>query len=195
VVDRGTLRQLLEKYEPADAREAGHLRRMASLLRDGEPFARTSFDPGHFTASAFVLSPEGGEVALIFHKKLRIWVQPGGHAESADASLSAAARREVGEEIGVYDLLGDPEEGDREVPIFDVDVHPIPARRDEPAHEHFDVRFRFTARSRALRASDEVEGVRWVPLSEVHSLASDESVQRAVRKLTARPGMAFRPPS
>jgi 8-oxo-dGTP pyrophosphatase MutT (NUDIX family) len=162
---------------------------MANLLSAGEPFARTSFDPGHFTASAFVLSPERDAVVLIFHKKLRIWVQPGGHAEPADTSLSAAARREVSEEIGVFDLLSDSsdlEEGDLEAPIFDVDVHPIPARRDEPAHEHFDVRFRFTARSRALRASDEVEGARWVPLSEVHTLASDESVQRAVRKLTAR---------
>jgi 8-oxo-dGTP pyrophosphatase MutT (NUDIX family) len=186
VLDRGALRQLLDEYEPADAREAVHLRRMSELLSTGEPFARTSFEPGHFTASAFVLSPERNAVALIFHKKLRIWVQPGGHTEPEDASLSAAARREVGEEIGVLDLLWDLEEGDLEAPIFDVDVHPIPARLDEPAHEHFDVRFRFIARSSALRASDEVEGARWVPLSEVHSLASDESVQRAVRKLTAR---------
>lgn len=182
MMDRAGLVRSLRAYAPADGLEAEHLRRMLELAEAAEPFVRTSFAPGHFTASAFVLSPGRDQVALIFHRKLGIWVQPGGHIEPGDPSACAAARREAREEIGVVDLV----EGDAEQAIFDVDVHPIPARKDEAAHEHFDVRFVFTARSMDFVVSDEVAGARWVPLAGVRALASDESVQRAVRKLLAR---------
>jgi 8-oxo-dGTP pyrophosphatase MutT (NUDIX family) len=150
---------------------------MLELLGGPAPFARTTFAPGHFTASAFVLSPEKDAVVLVWHKKLQIWVQPGGHVEPTDTSLLAAARREAREEIGVE--LANP----NRAPLLDLDVHAIPARKDEPSHEHFDVRFLFLARSRALSTNDEVGGAKWVSLGGIGSFASDESVCRAVRKI------------
>lgn len=175
------LRELLLRHEPGDAREAAHRVRMLSLLGADSPFDRNSFEPGHFTASAFVRSADGTSLLLIHHKKLGIWVQPGGHVDPADPSLAAAAWREAVEETGV---VGPPAD-EWDCPIFDIDVHPIPARKWEPAHEHFDVRFVFTAKGPGLSPSEEVTDVRWVPLREVSSLTSDESVLRAVRKLTA----------
>ena len=53
------------------------------------------------------------------------------------------------------------------------------------SHEHFDVRFLFRARDRALTASDEVLSARWVPIAEIEGFGTDESVLRAVRKLQA----------
>src|ERR1700709_1998729 len=105
---------------------------------------RAHFTPGHFTASAFVLSPDRHDVILIHHKKLGIWVQPGGHVEASDADLASAARREVAERVGGGGLasLGP------DVALSDVDTHAIPARKSEPAHEHFDTRFAFVARTR-----------------------------------------------
>ncbi len=139
--------------------------------------------PGHFTASAFVLSPDRSDLVLIHHKKLGIWVQPGGHVEPSDADLIGAARREVLEEVGLADLEALASAAGSL--LFDVDIHQIPARKADPAHEHFDVRFAFIAKTRELVRSEEVSDLRWVPLSEVEQMGSDESVLRAVHKLRA----------
>lgn len=156
---------------------------MLELSRSEAACERAHFSPGHFTASAFVLSPERNELVLIHHKKLGIWVQPGGHVEPADAELTSAARREVLEEVGLSDLEQlSTSDGSA---LFDVDIHLIPARKTDPAHEHFDVRFAFVAKTRALVHSEEVADLRWVPLSDVAQMGTDESVLRAVNKLRA----------
>jgi 8-oxo-dGTP pyrophosphatase MutT (NUDIX family) len=175
-VSSDAARRALIDYQPADPREQEFRARMLALLDAPTPLSRSHFEPGHLTASAFVLSPEGDAVLLIFHRKLGIWVQPGGHVEASDLDLEAAARREVAEEVGL-DLVGPA------AAVFDLDIHDIPARKDEPAHQHFDVRFCFHSPTRAFAASDEVADARWVALSEIAQLTSDESVLRAARKL------------
>ncbi|HLV65784.1 MAG TPA: NUDIX domain-containing protein [Polyangiaceae bacterium] len=178
------LSALLSRYVPSDAREQVFRARMKELVRQPSAFDRRFFSPGHFTASAFVLSPERDAVLLVLHRKLGIWVQPGGHVDASDADVASAARREVAEETGVTEL--EPLLGADT--LFDVDIHPIPARGIEPSHEHFDVRFAFRAARRALVESDEVSAVRWVSLPETPSVTTDRSVLRAVEKLRALVG-------
>jgi 8-oxo-dGTP pyrophosphatase MutT (NUDIX family) len=133
------------------------------------------YKPGHVTASAFVVDRTHSRLLLIHHGKLRTWLQPGGHIDPGESVLTAAIR-EVEEETGVVGIpLLDG--------IFDVDVHAIPPSGDRPAHSHFDVRFLLEAQSEELADSDEVLGVRWVPLPEVPDLVSDRSVLRAAGKL------------
>jgi len=170
-------RNALVAYRPEDEREKQFRERMLELLDSEAPTSRSQFHPGHLTASAFVLSPELDAVLLILHRKLGIWVQPGGHIEPLDASLEAAARRELAEEVG----LSLPPS--TRASIFDLDVHLIPARPHEPAHEHFDVRYCFRAVSRELLPSQEVAGARWAKLDRLEELTHDESVLRASRKL------------
>ena len=67
-----------------------------ALYRDGGPV--------HLTASAIVVDAPGEHVALVWHRKCRFWVQPGGHLEDGEHSLESASRREVAEEIGLEDL-------------------------------------------------------------------------------------------
>ena len=87
--------------------------------------------------------------------------------------LTGAALREVCEETGLRPstmaVLGRG--------VFDVDIHSIPARGDEPEHEHFDVRFLFKTTATDLRTNGEVKGARWVPLNDVEELESDEEVR------------------
>ena len=173
------LRALLDGHSPADEIEASHLEKMRALARaeTGDPCARDHFEPGHFTASSFVLSPDGASVLLILHGKLHRWLQPGGHIDPEDLDVLAAARREVAEEVGITELeqVG--------AGLFDVDVHVIPARKQEPDHEHHDLRFLFRAPSLEAVAGSDAKAAKWVPLSEVANIESDQSVMRAVAKI------------
>lgn len=173
------LREQLSRYRTLDATEARFVTRMTELTGVASACARSHFVPGHFTASAFVLSPDHRELILIHHKKLGLWLQPGGHVDETDADLESAARREVAEEVGLGVLEPLMTCGE----LFDVDIHAIPAHQREPAHEHFDVRFAFVARTRDFQVSEEVAEVRWVALAEASAATSDRSVLRAVEKL------------
>jgi 8-oxo-dGTP pyrophosphatase MutT (NUDIX family) len=170
----------LDEHALAYPESAAVVSRMRQLLlASNDPFSRRHTEPGHFTASAFVLCPERRRVLLIRHPKLGRWLQPGGHIEPEDGGdLAAAARREVREETGV--AVEEPCGG-----IFDVDIHDIPANAKDAAHQHFDVRYAFIARSEQLEASPEVLGARWVELSAVALLSDEESVLRCTERLRA----------
>jgi ADP-ribose pyrophosphatase YjhB (NUDIX family) len=172
------LRQRLELHQPFDAEEASHRDRMLALCEvPGDVFSRGHFQPGHFTASAFVLSPDRSALLLILHGKLRRWLQPGGHVDAEDADILAAARREVQEEVGLLDLPL------AQASLFDLDVHDIPSLKGDPSHAHFDVRFLFQAPDLGFRAGSDAKAARWVPVSEINQEISDRSVMRAVDKL------------
>ena len=154
-------------------------RLLGLLEQPAEVFVRSHLDPGHFTASAFVLCPEARRLLMIRHPKLGRWLQPGGHIEAGDLGCLEAARREAEEETGATGLeLLRPG-------IFDVDVHAIPGNAREGAHAHFDVRYAFRAQSSLLRVGSEVKEARWVELDAVIALNDEESIARPLGQLLA----------
>lgn len=174
-------------HRPSDEVEASHQRAVLDLLRGGgDPLSRSNTEPGHITASAFVLSPDLTRVLLIHHAFLGLWIQPGGHVEPGDVDLAAACRREVVEETGVTELRLLPGFPD----LLDIDVHEIPAnpRKGEGAHRHYDLRTLWAADSDRLVDTGEVLAVRWVPFDEVASLNTDASVRRALTRIRAKVG-------
>ena len=167
----------LDGFVAADALETAHLGAVRRLLEAGDrAFGRDHYAPGHITASAFVLDPTRTRLLLIHHQKLERWLQPGGHVEPEDRDIEAATRRELHEEVGLTELT-------RLGGIFDVDVHPIPARKNEPEHRHFDVRLLFVSHGAEVRAGSDAKAAKWVPFAEVRLAESDASVLRAVQKL------------
>ena len=139
---------------------------------------RRSLAVGHVTGSAWVVNPERTHTLLVHHRRLGKWLQPGGHAED-DSDALAVAVREAEEETG---LRVRPVSA----AIFDVDAHEIPARKKEPAHVHYDVRYMVEAdmTSRVV-VSPESRAVEWVRLNQVAAMNTDESVLRMVRKTLA----------
>jgi 8-oxo-dGTP pyrophosphatase MutT (NUDIX family) len=185
-VERASLRAALLGHEPADAREdADRVRMLRFAEEHPDPFDRR-LAVGHFTGSAFVVDGRG-RLLLTHHKKLGIWVQLGGHAEQerrGEAVALREAREESGlERLGFHPRLRDAAGAPR---LLDVDIHPIPARRDEPAHEHLDLRYLFLAEEpeRLARDPRESKALEWVDYAEVERRC-DGGILRALAKIRA----------
>lgn len=147
-------------------------------MRRSEPmWERSQFEPGHFTASGFVASPDGGSILLVEHRRLGRWLQPGGHFEPGDGSVDAAARREIGEETGVRGLRPLTPQ------LLRIDAHPIPARHDEPPHVHVDLAMAYRAPNADIGPIDEVLDARWVPFDQLVSVDTDDAVRSGAAAL------------
>jgi len=131
---------------------------------------------GHFTGSAFVVSADGQRTLLTHHRKLGRWLQPGGHADG-DGDLRSVALREAEEETGLAGLLVDEA-------VFDLDRHVIPARKADPEHWHYDVRFVVRAgASEDFVVSEESNELRWWSIAEVATRDDfDPSLRRMARR-------------
>jgi len=147
----------------------------AFVVAHADPFART-LAVGHLTASAWIVDAARTRALLTHHRKLGRWLQLGGHADG-DPDLRRAALREAREESGLRSLRF---ACDR---IYDLDIHRIPARPGEPAHDHYDVRFAFEADpGEPLVVSAESKEVAWVRLTALAEYGADESLLRLARK-------------
>lgn len=170
------LAHLLQKYLDSHRHERTLAERYLSLLTHPDAYLRTHL-PGHITGSAFIVSEDWTKTLLVHHAKLNRWLQPGGHADG-DTDVQRVARREANEETGVMRLepLG--------TGIYDLDIHPIPARNDFPSHDHYDVRFLFSASEQdPLVVSEESHDVRWVSLNELERYNPEPSLLRLREKL------------
>lgn len=149
------------------------------LSAHADAFER-SCAPGHFTGSAWLVSGDGERVLLTHHRKLGLWLQPGGHADG-DPNLRGVALREAREETGLRGLRIDPG-------IFDIDRHRIPARPGEPEHWHYDVRYIVRAgEDERFTVSEESHALAWRPVAEVAAdPQADASVRRMADKWLAR---------
>ena len=145
---------------PVDGREARSRHRMlVALGRLERPFDRHA-DPTHVTGSAVVVGPSG--VLLHLHKRLGMWLQPGGHLEPGETPW-AGARREAEEETG---LRFEPWAA--VPPLVHLDVHPGGA-----GHTHLDLRYLLVVSGDDDPRPPEGESqqVRWYPLEQAVGLA------------------------
>ncbi|MEO9181285.1 MAG: NUDIX domain-containing protein, partial [Acidimicrobiales bacterium] len=120
-------RTQLASLIPVNDREAASI--ASTLDRLGwpdDPFDEHA-NEHHLTASAFVVSTRG--VILHLHRRMGIWVQPGGHVDAGETPEQGALRETLEETGLVARHLCPPD-------LFHVDVHPGPR-----GHTHYDLRF------------------------------------------------------
>jgi 8-oxo-dGTP pyrophosphatase MutT (NUDIX family) len=153
------LQALVESHHPGSPRERAardrFLAELASLPAPCDEHAGST----HVTASAIVVGRRG--TVLHLHKRLGIWMQPGGHIDDGE-DPETAARREATEELGLS--VEHPPGGPR---LIHVDVHEA-----AHGHTHLDLRYLLLgADADPAPPPDESPDARWCSWEEAMAVA------------------------
>lgn len=130
-------------------------------------------DPVHVTGSAIVIDDRLG-VLLLEHKRLGMWLQPGGHLDPGETPWQAAEREAI-EETGLDLELVDAD-------LVHVDVHP-----GGRGHTHLDLRYLVRVRAGTNPTPrppvGESQLVEWFGWRAAIERASDERLTALLRAL------------
>ncbi len=174
------LRALVEGHEPSSPREAAATQRFLDELGRLASPCDEHADPTHVTASGVVVGRRG--TVLHRHKRLGIWMQPGGHIDAGETP-AIAARREATEELGL--AVEHPATGPR---LIHVDVHLAAL-----GHTHLDLRYLLHgANDDPHPAPGESPDARWCDWDEAMAMADAGLVEALPIARAAYESMAGR---
>lgn len=154
----------MARRTPLDDRERESIERFLDALDSLASPLDEEADPVHVTGSAIVVGPRG--VLMLKHRRLGIWLQPGGHIEPGETPW-AAALREAREETGLdVDFVG-PLDEDGVPELIHVDVH-----AGGRGHTHLDTRYLLDGGdSDPAPPEGESQEIDWFTWSEATALA------------------------
>lgn len=175
---RQRLLDLIDEYADRHPEERVVVDRFVSFVTGHERCFERDCWVGHITGSAWLVNNAHSHVLLTHHRKLGAWFQLGGHSDGESDTL-LAAQREAEEESGLPVRVLDPR-------IFDLDVHEIPARKADPAHYHYDVRFAFEAEREDFEVSEESLELAWVQVASLEAFTDEASMRRMATKWLER---------
>jgi 8-oxo-dGTP pyrophosphatase MutT (NUDIX family) len=178
------LGELLSRYHTDDPTEAADLARVMELLETvDDPFRRAI--PLHVTGSALIVHPDSARVLLRWHERQQAWLHVGGHGDPGETDPIDIALREAREETGLTDLVPWPDAA-----IVHVAIGPVPARGDEPAHEHADVRFLLaTASPESARPEKPDAPLRWLSVPEASEVTAADNLRVTIARLESLLGL------
>ena len=159
--DIAEILEVLSVRTPVDERESESIEKfLADVPHLVEPYDE-ALGLVHVTASAIVVSDADDKVALHLHKRLGMWLQPGGHIDAGETPAQGALR-EAEEETG---LPVRHEDGNG---LFvHVDVHAGPK-----GHTHHDLRYVVRAPEVPMNpAEGESPDARWFTWDEAIEIA------------------------
>lgn len=174
---RRNLLEQLNHYLHSHPEETSTVNRFVEFVQQNPRCFERDCWAGHVTGSAWLVDPSGDRLLLTHHKKLDMWLQLGGHSDG-DPDTPAVALREAAEESGLQVSILQPH-------IFDVDIHEIPARKSDPAHYHFDVRYVVAASHNEFVVSEESMALAWVEIDQLETYTTEESILRMREKWRA----------
>ncbi len=175
----------LRAFRPWNEQEERDQKALLFLLEHGQaPYGRE--DPAHWTASAWVASPDRSQVLMAYHNVYGSWAWLGGHADG-ERDLLSVALREVREESGLEEVR--PLSRDLySLEILTVDGHEKRGRYVS-SHLHLNVTFLLEADPAApVRCKpDENSLVGWFGLGEAVAASTEPWFQKRVyHKLNAK---------
>lgn len=205
-MDRYLLLDILSQYEtevipslykndekPAVRRELSIIKTFRRFIAENPDCLYRTCTSGHITTSSLAVSFIRSEIILTLHRKLKKWLQLGGHADG-NPQLWESAKREAQEESGIIafnyvcpikGVMAAERITRSNYPLpVDIDIHFIPARQTEPEHFHFDVRYILATKERDLQISDESEDLKWFNFAEALEVCREDSMSRQVSKIT-----------
>ena len=173
---RQDLLDKLRRYTPINPAEIESRRRIIQFVESTPECFNRSHLPGHITGSAWLIDESAGRVLLTHHRKLDKWLQLGGHCDG-DADVLNVALKEAVEESGIADITAVSSD------IFDLDVHPIPARGDVAEHLHYDIRFLCRIHGdHTYLISDESHELAWLTPDAILDMHVGQSILRMREK-------------
>ena len=179
------LRQLIEAYRPCSEAEARDRELMLYALAHFPDVLTRENPVCHFTASNWITNPGRDRILFAYHNIFRHWGWTGGHADG-ESDLRAVARREAGEETGLWQLK----------PLYDgifsiqclcVDHH-YKRGAFVSSHLHLDCCYLWEAdeKSALHGKADENSGVKWVPIDRVNEIAGEAVMEMVYTKLNEK---------
>jgi len=140
----------------------------------------------HFTATGFVFNPEG-KVLMIKHKKLGVWLPPGGHIDENELP-NEAALREIYEETGIMAKIIS---ATKIAPPVDSQCVSLPMPMEillediegTGLHNHIDLVYLCTTDDSRLRGQEaEIDGIGWFSPEEALMLDTFANVISSLNK-------------
>ena len=125
-------RRTLQTWSAPNPEQDQLRRQYLDHLAKGDGWSRACVG-AHLTASSLICAAAEGKVLLTLHARIGRWLQTGGHIESTDPTLEAAAEREAHEESGLADLFIEPS------PLL-LSKHEVPCGTVRPTY-HLDVQY------------------------------------------------------
>ena len=177
--------EAIERYSPAGEQErqdARMMRRYAEIFPD--VLSRTN-ETAHFTASAWIVSPDRSRVLMIYHNIYNSWSWTGGHADGQDDPL-AVAIKEAREETGLAHIRPAGEEL-LSLEILTVKAHVKRGKYVVP-HLHLNLTYLLEADDAdAIHIKpDENSGVKWFAPEDALNACTEPEMLPIYRQLIKR---------
>lgn len=153
---------------------------------DNKDIANWNNYNGHIVAGGFVYAKEENKFLVLYHKDLKMYLYPGGHAEVGDKTPLETSKREILEETGLNDIKQFIIDNNELIPI-DIDTHVVPynERFNLPEHYHFDFRYLFVIDKIENITIDfeELDNYKWIDIEELSNNFSYGVVGNKIKNL------------
>lgn len=132
-----------------------------------------------------IISDDGESVLLMKHRKLGVWIYPGGHLEDTENPLDCAVREAIEETGASFEIL----ETDtfrleavyaRSSPLPLVIMKELVPYPNGP-HEHFDMIYLGRAKSRDFKRNEESSDCEWFSRDSIDVIETYDNVKEIIR--------------